>query len=74
MNWPGMNLSRGSRRSGLFQFGGVGVAEMRDDRVGRVHQRHAAVQIGNHDQALALVEVAGQPEPGDEVDVLAVHA
>ena len=74
MNWPGMNLSRGSRLSGLFQFGSFESPELRDEGVALVHQRHAPVQIGDHDQALTLVEVAGQPEAGDEVDVLPVHA
>ena len=73
MNWPGMNFSRGSRRSGLFQLRIVRVAEVRDDRVALVDQRDAAVQVGDDDQALVLVEVAGQPEAGDEVDVLAVQ-
>ena len=52
----------------------VRVAQLRDEGVALVHQRHAPVQIRDHDQALTLVEVAGQPEAGDEVDVLPVHA
>ena len=51
----------------------VRVAELRYERVALVHERHAAVQVGNDDQALVLVEMAGESKPGNEVDVLAVE-
>ena len=73
MNWPGMNSSRGSRRSGLFQFAAFESPRCATIALLLVDQRHAAVQVGDDDEALVLVEVARQPEAGDEIDVLAVE-
>ena len=73
MNWPGMNSSRGRLRSGLFQFGAFESPRCATIGVLPIDERHAAVEIRNHDGALALVEMARQPEPGHEVDVLAIE-
>ena len=73
MNRPGMNPSRGPRRSGLFHSGSCESPRCATIALLLVEQRHAAVQVGHDDQALVLVEVARQPEAGDEVDVLSVQ-
>src|SRR6187399_2181857 len=51
----------------------VRVAQMFDDLVLPVDERDPPVEIGNDDGATAFVEVTGQTEPRDEVDVLTVH-
>ena len=73
MNWPGMKASRGCVRSGSFQFADVRVTEVCDQLVVPIHERDAAVEIGYHDETLVFVEVARQPETGNEIDVGAVE-
>src|SRR5258708_360504 len=51
----------------------IRVSEVLDDRVLAVDEGDSPVQVGDDDDALALVEMAGQPEPGHEIDVGAVH-
>ena len=73
MNWPGMNAVARLRAQRVVPVRRVRVAEMLDDAVLPVDQRHAPVQIRNHDAPLLFVEMARQPEALDEIDVRTVE-
>ena len=73
MNWPGMKDVARLRAQRVVPVRRVRVTEVCDQLVVPIHERDAAVEIGYHDETLVFVEVARQPETGDEIDVGAVE-